>query len=205
VFSSVTATTRDFDASTTNMTFARLVLAATSNDEVPTPHHLHLPPRPAATKLVQYYLDNVFALYPIFSETALFNALDAVYQVNGRPVTDFEYWLLYMVLAIASTCQSRSRIDSSYAEGVAWVGRALVHADQVLIPGYVSQIQALILLVQYSMLDPAHFDSWLLIGFACRAVVDLGFHQDPPREQQPDKKTLDMRRRVFYCVYSLDR
>ena len=55
------------------------------------------------------------------------------------------------------------------------------------------------------MLDPAHFDSWQLIGFACRAVVDLGFHQDPPKGQQPDKKTLDLRRRIFYCVYSLDR
>jgi hypothetical protein len=72
-------------------------------------------------------------------------------------------------------------------------------------PGYVSQIQALVLLVQYSMLDPAHFDSWQLIGFACRAVVDLGFHQDPPKEQQTDKKILEMRRKVYYCVYSLDR
>jgi hypothetical protein len=72
-------------------------------------------------------------------------------------------------------------------------------------PGYVSQIQALVLLVQYSMLDPAHFDSWQLIGFACRAVVDLGFHQDPPKEQQTDKKTLELRRRIFYCVYSIDR
>jgi len=35
--------------------------------------------------------------------------------------------------------------------------------------------------------------------------VDLGFHQDPPKEQQTDKKTLELRRRIFYCVYSLDR
>lgn len=186
------------------MTFARLVLAATNIEEVPEPDNFQLPPRPAATRLVQYYLDNVFALYPVFSETALFNALDAVYQRDGRPVTDFEYWLFYMVMAIATSSQSRSKLDVFYTEGVRWLGRALVFADQVLIPGYVSQIQALILLVQYSMIDPAHFDSWLLIGFASRAVVDLGFHQDPPKEQQLDK-TLDMRRRVFYCVYSLDR
>lgn len=155
--------------------------------------------------LVQYYLDNIFALYPVFSETALFNALDAVYQVNGRTVTEFEYWLLYMVFAIASTCQSRSNRDAHYADGLAWVGRALHFADKVLIPGYVSQIQALVLLVQYSMLDPAHFDSWQLIGFACRAIVDLGFHQDPPKDQQADKNNTEMRRKLYYCVYSLDR
>ena len=155
--------------------------------------------------LTQYYLDNVYSLFPVFSETALFNALDAIYQENGRLVTDFEYWLLYMVLAIASSAQSRCCRDTLYLEGVSWVGRALSYADKVLMPGYVSQIQALVLLVQYSMLDPAHFDSWQLIGFACRGVVDLGFHQDPPKEQQTDKKTMEMRRKLFYCVYSLDR
>ncbi|KAH8808238.1 fungal-specific transcription factor domain-containing protein [Xylogone sp. PMI_703] len=203
-FLSVDATTRDFEAATTNMTFARLVLAATMNEPVPQEKTFQLPPRPSAMALVQYYLDNVYALYPVFSETALFNALDAIYQVNGRPVADFEHWLLFMVLAVASVAQSRTRADPFYADGVAWVGRALKYADKVLTPGYIVQIQALVMLVQYSMLDPAHFDSWQLVGFTCRAVVDLGFHQDAPKEQQPDKNALDLRRKVFYCVYSLD-
>ena len=187
------------------MTFGRLILAATNLEAVPQPGPFSLPSRLIALGLIQYYLDNVFPIFPVFSETALLNALDAIYQENGRPVTDFEHWLFYMVLAIAYTGQSRSHRDASYTEGITWASRALQYADKVLIPGYVSQIQALVLLVQYSMLDPAHFDSWQLIGFACRAVVDLGFHQDPPMEQQTDKTTLDMRRRVFYCVYSLDR
>lgn len=187
------------------MTFARLILAASNNEAVPKPRPFQLPQRAETTALVQYYLDNVFVLFPAFSETALFNALEAVYQVNGRPVTEFEYWLLYMVLAIASASQSRNSRDVQSTAGLAWVGRALRHADKVLIPGYVSQIQALVLLVQYSMLDPAHFDSWQLIGFACRAIVDLGFHQDPPKEQQTDKKNMEMRRKLYYCVYSLDR
>lgn len=202
---SVNATTRDFESSTTNMTFGRLILAATNLEAMPQPEHFQLPSRPVTMGLVQYYLDNIYTLFPVFSETALLNALDAVYQEDGRPVTDFEHWLLYMVLAIGNTSQSRSNRDPYYNEGVTWVSRALQYADKVLIPGYVAQIQALVLLVQYSMLDPAHFDSWQLIGFACRAVVDLGFHQDPPSEQQADKVTLDMRRRIFYCVYSLDR
>ena len=187
------------------MTFARLILAATNNEAVPKSTPFQLPPRTVTMSLVQHYLDNVFALYPAFSETALFNALDAVYQDNGRPVTNFEHWLLYMTLAIGSTGQSRSNKDNFYTDGLVWVGRALRYADKVLMPGYVSQIQALVLLVQYSMLDPAHFDSWQLIGFTCRAVVDLGFHQDPPKEQQTDKKLLETRRKLFYCVYSLDR
>ncbi|KAG9248000.1 fungal-specific transcription factor domain-containing protein [Calycina marina] len=204
-FLSVNATTRDFESSATNMTFARLILAAANNDAIPHLKRFQLPTRTTAMALVQYYLDNIFALYPVFSETSLLNAIDAVYQINGRLVTDFEYWLLYMVFAIGSAAQSRSNRDIFYADGLAWVGRALHFADKVLIPGYVSQIQALVLLLQYSMLDPAHFDSWQLIGFACRAIVDLGFHQDPPKEQQSDKTHIEMRRKLYYCVYSLDR
>lgn len=187
------------------MTFARLILAASINEPMPPSKSNQLPARPVATTLVQYYLDNVFSLLPVFQETALFNALDAVYQTNSRPAEDFDNWLLFMVLGIGAVGQSRSSNDTYYKDGVTWVARALKYADKVLQTGYVTQIQALVLLVEYSMLDPAHFDSWQLIGFACRAVLDLGFHQDPPKGQQPDKKTLDLRRRIFYCVYSLDR
>lgn len=196
---------RDFDTQTTNLTFARLILAAAFNEPLPKLKNQQMPSRPAAMGLLQYYLDNVFSLFPAFPETALFNALDAVYQDPPRPIQDFDYWLLYMVLAIGAIGQSRSSTDAYYKDGVAWTVRALKYADQVLMPGYAQQIQALILLVQYSMLDPRHFDSWQLIGFTCRAVVDLGFHQDPPKEQQPDKRTLEQRRRLFYCAYALDR
>lgn len=196
---------RDFDTRTTNLTFARLILAAALNEPLPKLKNQQMPSRPAALGLLQYYLDNVYSLFPAFAETALFNALDAVYQVPPQEIEDFDYWLLYMVLAIGSLGQSRSSTDAYYKDGVNWVVRALKYADQVLMPGYAQQIQALILLVQYSMLDPAHFDSWQLIGFTCRAVVDLGFHQDPPKEQLTDKKALEQRRKLFYCAYALDR
>jgi Fungal specific transcription factor domain len=217
---SVNATTRDFEASTTNMTFARLILAASMNEPMPTSRSNQLPSRPAARALMQYYLDNVFSLFPSFHEAQLFHALDVVYKTQAdeaiyKPHTgnftykshteEFEHWLLFMVLGIGAIGQSRSFGDAYYKDGVSWVSRALKHADTVLVTGHIAQIQALILLVQYSMLDPAHFDSWQLIGFACRAMVDLGFHQDPPKGQQPDKKALDFRRRIFHCVYALDR
>lgn len=203
-FSSVNATTRDFETATTSMTFGKLILASTMNEPMPKAKPDHLPSRPAAMALVQYYLDNVHALYPAFPDTILFTTLDAIYH-GVRPISEFEYWLLYMVLGIGAIGQSRSRKDAYYKDGVAWVARALLYADQVLVPGFVTQMQALVLLVQYSMLDPLHFDSWQLIGFACRAVVDLGYHQDPPKESEPDKQTLDQRRKLFWCIYSLDR
>jgi hypothetical protein len=188
------------------MTFARLVLAAATNDPVPEPTTTKLPARQAAQAMVHYYLSNIHVLFPAFSPTLIMSLLEDVYSPGPRQqLKSSDYWLLFMVLAIGSTAQSRSNQDEYYANGVEFVARALAYADQALMPGYVTQIQSLLLLTQYAMLDPAHFDSWHLIGFTCRAVVDLGYHQDPPTQDHADKTGLDARRRTFYCVYALDR
>lgn len=203
---SVNATTRDFEPAVSNMTFARLVLAAATNDPLPEPRSAKLPPRQTAQAMVHHYMSNIHVLLPAFSPTLIFSLLDHVYSQDPRQqLKSSDYWLLYMVLAIGSTAQSRSSQDDYYANGVEFVARALPYADQALMPGYVTQIQSLLLLTQYSMLDPAHFDSWHLIGFTCRAVIDLGYHQDPPVQQNSDRVALDARRRTFYCVYALDR
>jgi len=82
---------------------------------------------------------------------------------------------------------------------------ALENAEDVLHPGYVSSIQALILWTIYATMDPHHFDSWTLVGAASRAMVDLGIHQDPSKNVAMSRAKLEIRRRVYWCVYSLDR
>lgn len=65
--------------------------------------------------------------------------------------------------------------------------------------------QQMLLLVQYSTRDPRHFDSWYLAGAAARMTVDLGLHQDPPKSAKIKDSVVDLRRRIFYSVYLLDR
>lgn len=186
------------------MTFARLILAAVINDPLPEPQSPSLPEKQAANSIVQYYMANIYPLFPLFPGTVLLSALEDMYQ-QERHVSSASKWLVYMVLATGSMAQSRSTQDDFYKNGVEFASQALQLADRALQPGHATQIQSLAVFTQYAMLDPAHFDSWHLIGFTCRAVVDLGFHQDPPNQSQADRAALDMRRRTFYCVYALDR
>lgn len=201
---SINATTRDFEPTLSNMTFARLMLAAVTNDPLPHPQTPGLPAKQTAHAIMHYYMINIYPLFPLFQETVLLSALDDMYQ-QDRNVSSTNKWLVYMVLAIGSMAQSRSNHDECYKNGVEFVSHALQFADRALQLGSVSQIQSLALFTQYSTLDPAHFDSWQLIGATCRAVVDLGFHQDPVTQGQTDRVALDMRRKTFYCVYALDR
>jgi hypothetical protein len=186
------------------MSYARLILSASSKEPMPAGLTKKLPPRYAATPLIQQYVNNIFTLLPIFEETTLYACVDAVYHLEGV-AKPFDIWIVRMVLAIACLSQSEQRGDTLYSDAVGHVNAALEQAEKVLHPGFISSIQALVLLVIYATMDPHHFDSWTLIGAASRAMVDLGIHQDPSKSSPVARPKLEIRRRVYWCVYSLDR
>ncbi|KAH0553266.1 hypothetical protein GP486_006587 [Trichoglossum hirsutum] len=201
-YMSVNATTRDFFGFTTMMSFSRLVLSACTGHSISPSSAMQLPPRYSVMPLIHRYLSSIFAILPFFPETSIFMSIDAVYQ---NKASDFDHWTVNMILAIACSLHSRRRGDTEYKRAEGYVAAALTRADEVLTPGSITGIQAILLLVVYAMLDPAHFDSWYLIGIASRATVDIGLHHEPPKQAVSNKAQLDKRRRVFYCVHALDR
>ncbi|KAJ5303319.1 hypothetical protein N7476_010118 [Penicillium atrosanguineum] len=181
-FLSVNATSRDFHGITSKTTFANLLLSVAT-----------------------IYFDNVFVQLPFFVETSFWTSVDAVYQSGGRFAKPFDHWMLRMVLAIASASVSSQNNDKAHKRAWALVSEALAFAEDVLRPGSITCIQAILLLAQYALIDPGRFRSWHLVGMAVRVAVDLGLHQDPPAEVLSNMDRLDLRRRVFHCLYSLDR
>lgn len=200
---SVNATSRDFYGITSSTSFAGLLLALAVAKPIPQ-SNISFPPRPQTSTLIQYYLDNVYVLLPFLVETNIWSSVEAVYQDAGRFATSSDHWIVHMILAIAAASHSQVRNDLSSQMAIKHVSSALKYAEDVLHPGSVGGIQAVLFLTQYSLLDPQHFRSWYLIGIAARVAADLGLHQEQ-HMSYPDKLTLDLRRRVFYCIYSLDR
>ncbi|MCJ1428479.1 hypothetical protein MMC29_006389 [Sticta canariensis] len=204
-FLSVNATARDFHGFTKQMSFARLVLSTSSVEEMPKFRVNDFPQRYAITHLIQHYLENIYVLYPFLSETKLFASLDALYQDGGRYANSIDRWTVRLVIAIAFASLSRRRGDAQYRDAVYHTAVALEGVENVLQPGSIVGIQAILLLVVYAMLDPHHFNSWYLIGVASRAMVDLGLHQDSTSPRQVPGPEADLRRRVYHSVYTLDR
>lgn len=132
-------------------------------------------------------------------------SLAAVYQDAGRYAKSPDHWFVRMVLAIAAASNSQQHGDSDHQIALRHVSAALERAESVLHPGSIAGIQAMLLLVQYSMVDPGYFSSFQLIGMASRIMVDLGLHQEPQVEVKANKDEMDLRRRVFYCVFAMDR
>jgi hypothetical protein len=164
-----------------------------------------LPARHEAASLIQHYFDNIYTLLPFFIETSFWTSVDAVYQDGGRFAQSFNQWFLRMILAIADASSSQHANDSNSQRARRQVSAAMKYAEDVLHPGSVTGIQAILLLAQYSMFDPEHFRTWYLVGIAVRVAVDLGLHQEQQSGSHVDPAVLDLRRRVFHCIYSLDR
>lgn len=206
--STVNATARDFYGFTSSMSYARMVLSACTKDSLPTGFVTPLPPRNEAIITIRHYFENFFVMYPFFEESSFYASLDAVYNSESSRVSTaspFDHFSVRLVLAIAHSGRMEQRGDGNYMAAIGHVSAALVHAEHVLRPGSIASVQAMLLLHEYSMIDPHHFDSWGLIGAASRAMVDLGLHQDPPRSASISRAKLELRRRVFWCVYGFDR
>jgi len=156
------------------------------------------------TALVKLYVDSLSQIVPILDDTHIWRSWHAV-SGKDENATAMDYWTSRLILAIASAMQSQQRGDTKYFDALGHICAAMVVADQVLHPGSIYSIQAMVLLVQYSMLDPSHFDSWTLIGATSRAMIDLGLHQDPSKSSNTPREKLELRRRVYHSVYIHDR
>jgi len=187
------------------MTYAKLILAASSKESLPSGMLKVLPPRHEVSPLMERFQKTILAFIPMVDGTSLYTSLAAICSEGARRPTAFDHWTVRMALAIASLSLSEQRGDGRYSDALGHINAALEHVEQVLHPGSIISIQALLLLVIYATLDPHHFDSWTLIGAASRAMVDLGIHQDPSKSANLPKAKLELRRRVYWCVYALDR
>lgn len=66
-------------------------------------------------------------------------------------------------------------------------------------------MQSLLLLTQYSLMRPCSPGAWYLMGTCVRLCLDLGLHNEPVFLQSDNHYIVDLRRRLFWCCYSLDR
>lgn len=132
------------------MSFAKLVLAASSLEALPMLVHGVLPPKETAVTLIQDCLASLLELYPVLSDTAAFGALSACYQKDTSCCSAFDFWNTHVLLAIALMSQSRKRGDEQYESGLVQICSAMRHAQYVLQPGSIAGIQASLLLVRSS-------------------------------------------------------
>ncbi|ETS83405.1 hypothetical protein PFICI_05281 [Pestalotiopsis fici W106-1] len=115
----------------------------------------------------------------------------------------FGVFKLYMVYAIgAMLLQLTEKHTTSPPES--YYMTALQHTFAARESRTTQNIEAMTLLVIYHLRSLSSFGIWYMIGLAMRTGIDLGLHRKQS-ETHFDHATVQMRRRLFWSVYSLER
>ncbi|KAF3923413.1 hypothetical protein ABW21_db0206243 [Orbilia brochopaga] len=170
------------------------------------------PDRNTAEHLANAYFNQANPQIPILHAPVFMRKLTSVYDwLSERPgstevdLPEEHVPMLYymnMVFAIATGMNAnyKSMPEQFHAS-------AMKYIDTIFsAPNRLDTLKGVLLLALYSLMRPAVPGVWYVVGSALRICIDLGLHQETPQVLRVlDALTIDTRRRLFWCAYSLDR
>ncbi|KAF2204024.1 hypothetical protein GQ43DRAFT_365482 [Delitschia confertaspora ATCC 74209] len=161
-----------------------------------------LPNRDLTNLLVQLFYSKVHPMYPIFHEPTFTRDVEDIYNGSTDPYRNF---CVRMVIAI-----SLQKMDTQYA-GLAdsYYLAALKFLEGAIKPMNLKTLQCFALIAGYSLLTPTRTAVYYIIGLGVRLCQALGLHEEKTITRGPggvpaDVLEVDMRRRLFWCLLTMD-
>lgn len=167
--------------------------------------------------LVRKYIRYILPQAPIMLEGEINRHLETVLaQLRStapgrspeRVPPSFSFLTMYIILAISSTLGcAQSQHESrciAFSEILFREGTAHLATSQPF-PDDLAGIQANLMILQYAEINPKCANVWILSGAAMRSCLELGLHREPVRALVHDASAMDLRRRIFWMGYCMDR
>ncbi|KAL8701522.1 MAG: hypothetical protein Q9224_000460 [Gallowayella concinna] len=163
-----------------------------------------LPSRGLTGKLLEIFNHKAQFMLPTLHEPSFLRVVNHVYAGSMDPYQNF---VVRIVLAV-----SMQKLDPHYA-GLAdsYYLAAMPYLDASIKRKDVGTLQCLALIAQYSMVTPTRAASYWVVGLACKLCQELRLTEETtigsPRfheGEQPDPLEIDMRRRLFWIIFSME-
>jgi hypothetical protein len=174
---------------------------------------LTLPKREAAAKLTKVYFQFANSSQPVLFEPKFHSYLDSLYSFPltidfGRThntkdirLICFTVLQVFAVALLVLQKQDPSKMSTSLSDRYHRV--ALMALDLTGLPPGIEGVQFLLLESQYCYHHSETLTVWSTVGAALRLAVEIGLHKDPTEDVSATD--LDVRRRVFWTAYAMDR
>ncbi|KAK6217159.1 hypothetical protein QIS74_07273 [Colletotrichum tabaci] len=164
-----------------------------------------LPTKEQAKLLAENYFDVINCQFPILHQPTFMALLQQVYDsgvdADRGPTGAFQ---VFMVLALGSTVLSRRTRVRLPAES--YCLSAMQYLDRVSVDSSIPGLQCLLLLTIFTMHSPnMRLNVWYLNYQCIAAVLDLGLQRDINTNSGISLLEQEMRTRIFWVVFSLDR
>lgn len=153
------------------------------------------------------YFTWINSAYPVMHETQFYELLELCHG-SGGTASKVSLLQVKIVIAIALASISRPHLSTSelgHSAHAFWKSATRLLAASISdAPGLV-QLQISLLLLQYTLLVPKTGNLWQLAGSAMRCATELGIYAEPTPGKHVEPLTLDLRRRLFWTCYCIDR
>ncbi|KAF2451961.1 hypothetical protein P171DRAFT_401823 [Karstenula rhodostoma CBS 690.94] len=171
-----------------------------------TPGPLPLPGRAQANELVQIYFDTIHPQYPVLHEPSFMQGMNNIYESHAQTLENDASvaFQVNMVLAIASSVLS-SRVRS-HVPAESYCLSALQHLERLNVQNSFSGLQCILLLLIFTIHSPyMRLNVWYLNYHCIAAVLELGLQRDVTTSSGISLLEQEMRTRVFWTIFTLDR
>lgn len=177
-------------------------------------------PSDVVRSLIKKYTTFALPTYPILYEPDIWLKVDRVLvkiremQVatsNGKELPDspdFDFLVIYLILAISATIGAAKGGQESrcLSYSAALFKEGIQHlSSKAPFPDDLASLQVTLLILQYAFINPLFANVWILSGAAMRSCLELGLHRDISGDQGVDALLMELRRRVFWVAYIMDR
>lgn len=182
----------------------------TSDDDVdylePIEPTFSKPSKLAARNFLKSYKDVVQCQYPFLDWLWIEEACANVMENDSTDPE--ELFFIYMIFAIGIQVSSTDSTSMSYTK--VYYLKAMENMSSLVEVTTLKTVQAYLLLAMFSQKMPEGSSIWQVVGIAIRSATILGLHREPYRKikNNPDpeiQRVLQLRSRVFWCAYGIER
>lgn len=141
------------------------------------------------------------------SDLAGFRYNGEVFTDNGREriLVSVHAAATQLLLVLSISAHLRVRKRRYQHDPTRFYGAAMALSRNAVAEASLASIQILLLLVLYSFHSSDGGNTWIMLHMAMSYAIDLGLHRDMPATTSFPEIAVQMRRRVFFCTYSLER
>lgn len=166
------------------------------------PHQKGLPADERQARwLSQAYFEHVHLQFPLLHESTHWETVSRAY--GAAEIFSVDKFQVFMVLAIGAAHLSRRTKVALSAEGYYFSATKLV--DEILKTSSIASVQCILLLEIYAFNNPSSgLSLWSLHHHGLALAIELGLHRNVP-ESTFSTFERELRTRVFWCTYTIDR
>lgn len=166
------------------------------------------PARSEGYRLLKAYHYGVQCQYPFLDWHWIVDCFQKV--MNDETEEDEPLFFIYMIFAVGSQLLEHAAGSSSVRFTRAYYNKAFDYISIIVENTNLRLVQAYLLLSVFSQKMPYGSSIWQTTGLAIRTSVALGLHREPYQKKmhrlpKSPETAQELRSRVFWCAYSMER